>query len=168
MSNRNGPRSSRGKQSSPTRRTGRRGGSSTSGSRNSRDRSNRGRQRRPPDRGPRGSEFRNARDTIFVSNNPNKNRSEYAGDAVMKFYEGRKTVWIKAVGSAISLAVDVAELVKQRMGFDVKVEDIKIGSMQRGHRKRGRQGQKGRDRKTRDNGNSNILSTIDIKLASSM
>jgi len=44
--------------------------------------------------------------------------------------EGTSKVGIKALGQAISRAVDVAEIVRRRFVPDIKVKEIKIGTEQ--------------------------------------
>lgn len=63
--------------------------------------------------------------TIFVGR---KETMAYVLAVVTKFSTGEKKVMIKARGKAISRAVDVAEIVRQRFLSDASVSDIKIAT----------------------------------------
>ena len=54
----------------------------------------------------------------------------YVLAVVTQINEGHDTVHVKARGKAISRAVDVAEIVKDRFIEDAEVEDISIGTDQ--------------------------------------
>ncbi len=60
---------------------------------------------------------------VFVGNKPVMN---YVLATITQFNEGVGNVVIKARGRAISRAVDVAEIVRNRFLPNVKVSDIKI------------------------------------------
>ncbi|RLI89774.1 MAG: DNA-binding protein Alba [Archaeoglobales archaeon] len=60
---------------------------------------------------------------VFVGNKPVMN---YVLAALTQFNEGAGEVVIKARGKAISRAVDVAEIVRNRFMPNVDVRDIKI------------------------------------------
>ncbi|AGK60791.1 nucleoid protein Alba [Archaeoglobus sulfaticallidus PM70-1] len=62
---------------------------------------------------------------VFVGNKPVMN---YVLATITQFNEGVDKVVIKARGRAISRAVDVAEIVRNRFLPNVKVEDIQIGT----------------------------------------
>ncbi|HDN83146.1 MAG TPA: DNA-binding protein Alba [Candidatus Altiarchaeales archaeon] len=58
-----------------------------------------------------------------------KSLMSYVLAVITQFNNGQEKVVIKARGKAISKAVDVAEIVKERFLKDAKVEDIKIGTV---------------------------------------
>ena len=66
-----------------------------------------------------------AENTVFVGNKPVMN---YVLAVVTQFNSGHKNVNIEARGRAISRAVDVAEIVRNRFLSDLKVEKIDIGT----------------------------------------
>ena len=66
-----------------------------------------------------------AENTVFVGNKPVMN---YVLAVVTQFNNGHKNVNIEARGRAISRAVDVAEIVRNRFLSDLKVEKIDIGT----------------------------------------
>ena len=61
--------------------------------------------------------------TVYVGN---KGIMSYVLAVITQFNQGAKQVSIKARGKAISRAVDVAEIVRNRFLTDVQVKDIKI------------------------------------------
>ncbi len=63
--------------------------------------------------------------TVFVGNKPAMN---YVLAIITQFNSGSNEVILKARGRAISRAVDVAEIVKNRFASDTKINDIKIGT----------------------------------------
>jgi len=62
---------------------------------------------------------------VFIGKKPSMS---YVLAVVTQFGAGHKEVYIKARGKAISKAVDVAEIVKNKFVQDAKVEDIKTGT----------------------------------------
>ena len=64
-------------------------------------------------------------DVVFVGNKPVMN---YVLAVVTQFNGGAKNVTIKARGRAISRAVDVAEVTRNRFLTDVEVKDILIST----------------------------------------
>ena len=60
---------------------------------------------------------------IYVGNKPIMN---YVLAVITQFDRGASEVVIKARGRAISIAVDVAEIVRKRFLEDVEVKDVKI------------------------------------------
>jgi len=62
---------------------------------------------------------------IYVGKKPVMN---YVLAVVTQFNQGAKEVHIKARGRAISKAVDVAEIVRNRLITDAKVKEITIGT----------------------------------------
>ncbi|MFB6158792.1 MAG: DNA-binding protein Alba [Candidatus Nanohalobium sp.] len=65
--------------------------------------------------------------TVYVGSKP---AMSYVLAVVTQFNEGNDTVHVKARGKAISRAVDVAEIVRDRFIEDAEVEDINIGTDQ--------------------------------------
>ena len=63
--------------------------------------------------------------TVFIGNKPPMN---YVLAVVTQFHSGAKSVHIKARGRAISRAVDVAEIVRNRFIEDVKPSKIEIST----------------------------------------
>jgi DNA-binding protein len=63
--------------------------------------------------------------TVFVGNKPVMN---YVLAVVTQFNNGQKDVKVEARGKAISRAVDVAEIVRNRFISDVKLGSIEIGT----------------------------------------
>jgi DNA-binding protein len=63
--------------------------------------------------------------TVFVGR---KETMAYVLAVVTRFSSGGKIVKIKARGKAISRAVDVAEIVRQRFVTDANVSDIQIST----------------------------------------
>ncbi|HDR53114.1 MAG TPA: DNA-binding protein Alba [archaeon] len=57
-----------------------------------------------------------------------KSPMSYVLAVVTQFHGGLKQVQIKARGKAISRAVDVAEIVRNRFMADVKISEIKTGT----------------------------------------
>ena len=83
--------------------------------------------------------------TIFVGNKPPMN---YVLAVVTQFNNGTPEVHIKARGRAISRAVDVAEIARNRFLSDLRVESINIGT----------------EAVEGENGEKVNVSTVDIKL----
>ncbi len=82
---------------------------------------------------------------VFVGNKPTMS---YVLACVTQFGSGLKEIHIKARGKAISKAVDVAEITKNRFADGSKVKDIIIGT----------------DEITAEEGEKINVSTIDITL----
>ncbi len=66
-----------------------------------------------------------ADNVVYVGNKAPMN---YVLAVITLFNEGNKTVILKARGRAISTAVDVCELTRNRFLSELNVEDIKIGT----------------------------------------
>ncbi len=62
---------------------------------------------------------------VFIGKKPTM---AYVLAAVTQFGDGQKEIFLKARGKAISKAVDVAEIVKNRFVQDAKVSSIQIGT----------------------------------------
>ena len=69
----------------------------------------------------------NEENVVFIGNKPPMN---YVIAAIAIFQSGRKRVFIKARGRAISKAVDVAEILRKRFMTNLKIEEIKIDTQQ--------------------------------------
>jgi DNA-binding protein len=63
--------------------------------------------------------------TIYVGNKPPMN---YVMAVITQFHNGNSEVNLKARGRAISCAVDVAEIVRNRFLPDVKLGGLQIGT----------------------------------------
>ncbi len=63
--------------------------------------------------------------TVYVGSKP---AMSYVLAVVTQFSEGHETVHVKARGKAISRAVDVAEIVRDRFVEDAEVDEISIGT----------------------------------------
>lgn len=72
-------------------------------------------------------EQENDDNTVYVGSKP---AMSYVLAVVTQFSEGQDLVHVKARGKAISRAVDVAEIVRDRFVEEATVEDIKIGTDQ--------------------------------------
>jgi len=55
----------------------------------------------------------------------------YVLGVIIQFSDGKKEVYIKARGKAISRAVDVAEIVRRRFITDIQIKDIQINTEER-------------------------------------
>lgn len=64
---------------------------------------------------------------VFVGKKPNMS---YVLAAVTQFSAGQREVHIKARGRAISKAVDVVEIIRNKFVPDAKIADIKISTEQ--------------------------------------
>ena len=62
---------------------------------------------------------------VFIGKKPSMS---YVLAAVTQLGAGHKEIYLKARGKAISKAVDVAEIVKNKFVPDAKVGDIKLGT----------------------------------------
>lgn len=65
--------------------------------------------------------------TVYVGSKP---AMSYVLAVVTQFSEGHDTVHVKARGKAISRAVDVAEIVREKFEEDAEVENISIDTDQ--------------------------------------
>jgi DNA-binding protein len=66
-----------------------------------------------------------ADNVVYVGNKAPMN---YVLAVITLFNEGNKTVILKARGKAISIAVDVCELTRNRFLSELKVKEISIGT----------------------------------------
>ena len=63
--------------------------------------------------------------TVFIGKKPTMS---YVLAVVTQFNEGQTEIHLKARGKAISKAVDVAEIVKNRFVQDATIKNVKIGT----------------------------------------
>jgi DNA-binding protein len=73
------------------------------------------------------AEAKAAENVVFVGTKPVMN---YVLAAITQFNEGASAVTIKARGKAISRAVDVAEILRNRFMQNLSVQNISIGTEQ--------------------------------------
>ena len=83
---------------------------------------------------------------VYIGKKPSMS---YVLAVVTQFNEGQEQITVKARGKAISKAVDVVEIVRNKFVKDAKVSDIKIGT----------------DEITGDNNEKINVSTIEMKLS---
>ena len=81
------------------------------------------------------AEERQDTNIVFVGKKPSMN---YVLAVITQFNNGQEEVILRARGRAISKAVDVAEIVRNRFMKDVKVKDIQIGTEEREVPERGK------------------------------
>jgi DNA-binding protein Alba len=97
--------------------------------------------------------------TIIIRNRSDKEKS--IKDAIFAFSGGKKSLLIKGEGEEISTAVEVAEILKNRMYPRLEIGHISLGSRPFFRNKNRRYNQK----KNRDNKNKiDIISKIEITL----
>jgi len=65
-------------------------------------------------------------DVVLIGRKP---LMRYVTACITVFNQGNKTVIIKARGLAISLAVDVAEVVRRKFILSAKIQNIEIGTV---------------------------------------
>ncbi len=82
-------------------------------------------QNQRPQRRPEHHRDRANDNTVFIGKKPSMS---YVLAVVMQFSNGKSEIHLRARGRAISKAVDVAEIVRNKFVQDAKVEDIKIGT----------------------------------------
>jgi len=81
-----------------------------------------------PEEAERTEDKRAEDNVIFVGRKPSM---AYVLGVITQFSDGKTEIHIKARGKAISRAVDVAEIVRNRFVSDVKVKSIEIGTEER-------------------------------------
>ncbi|MFX1425556.1 MAG: hypothetical protein ACFFBE_03825 [Promethearchaeota archaeon] len=97
--------------------------------------------------------------TIIIRNRNDKEKS--IKDAIFAFSGGRKSLLIKGEGEEISTAVEVAEILKNRMYPRLEIANVSLGSRPFFDNKNRRYN----NRNTRFNGNKkDIISKIEITL----
>ncbi|MFX0027657.1 MAG: hypothetical protein ACFE8B_00485 [Candidatus Hermodarchaeota archaeon] len=97
--------------------------------------------------------------TIIIRNRNDKEKS--IKDAIFAFSGGRKSLLIKGEGEEISTAVEVAEILKNRMYPRLEIANVSLGSRPFFNNKNRRYN----NRNARFNGNKkDIISKIEITL----
>jgi len=87
-----------------------------------------------------------------------KDKDQAIKDAIFAFSGGEKSVLIQGEGREISTAVEIAEILKQRMYPSIEISDISLGS--RPYYQRGR-----KRRKSKNNFKKDIVSQIEIEIS---
>jgi DNA-binding protein Alba len=111
--------------------------------------------------------------TIIIRNRSDKEKS--IKDAIFAFSGGKKTLLIKGEGEEISTAVEVAEILKNRMYPRLEISNVSLGSRpffenknQRYNNRNGRYNNRNArydNRNTKFNGNKkDLISKIEITL----
>ena len=107
--------------------------------------------------------------TYIIKNRSDKDKA--IKDAIFAFSGGTRSLLIKGEGDEISTAVEVAEIVKNRMYPSLEIANVSLGSRpyfnnrSRGYNKNDRYN---RNRNNRNNKNSkDLISKIEIKLSKS-
>jgi len=80
-------------------------------------------------------------------------------DAIFAFSGGEKSILIKGEGKEISTAVEIAEILKQRMFPSIQISNVNLGSRpyyQRGRKQR---------RRNKNNFQKDIISQIEIEIS---
>ena len=71
--------------------------------------------------------MKNDDNVVYIGNKPTMS---YVSAIVLQFTSGRREVSLKARGKAISKAVDVAEIVRNKFLQDLKVKNTIIGTQE--------------------------------------
>ena len=104
--------------------------------------------------------------TIIIKNRSDKDKS--IKDAIFAFTGGKKSLLIKGEGEEISTAVEVAEILKNRMYPRLEISNVSLGSRPFFNNKNFRynnRNQKNNNRNARSNGNNkDLISKIEITL----
>jgi len=87
-----------------------------------------------------------------------KDKNDAIKSAIFAFADGKDSILICGEGREISTAVEIAEILRQRMGPAVEISDVTLGS-----RPFYRKGKKNRNRKTKFN--NDIVSQIEIEIS---
>lgn len=97
--------------------------------------------------------------TIFIKNR--RDRDKIIKDAIFAFSGGRKSILIKGEGEEISTAVEIAEILKNRLYPKIlEIENVSLGSRPFYERK-----QRGYNNRNKSNQNKkDIISKIEILL----
>ncbi|MBD3193929.1 MAG: hypothetical protein GF317_02665 [Candidatus Lokiarchaeota archaeon] len=85
-------------------------------------------------------------------------RDQAIKDAIFAFSGGQKSVLIKGEGKEISTAVEIAEILKQRMYPSIEISEVNLGSRPY-FRKRGQ------NRRNKKRFNKDIISNIVIEIS---
>ena len=105
---------------------------------------------------------------IIIRNRLDKEKT--IKDAIFAFSGGTKSLLIKGEGEEISTAVEVAEIVRNRMFPSVEIENVSLGS--RPYFERRQQGNYRRNNNYRNNSSNNrnkkdLISKIEITISKS-
>ena len=96
--------------------------------------------------------------TIFIKNRRDKDR--IIKDAIFAFSGGRKSILIKGEGEEISTAVEIAEILKNRLYPGIEIGNVSLGSRPFFIRR-----QRGNNNRNKNNRNKkDIISKIEILL----
>ncbi|MFW9899290.1 MAG: hypothetical protein ACFFDO_08545 [Candidatus Thorarchaeota archaeon] len=96
--------------------------------------------------------------TIFIKNR--RDKSKIIKDAIFAFSGGRKSILIKGEGEEISTAVEIAEILKNRLYPGIEIENVSLGS--RPFYERKQRGYINRNKSTQNK--KDIISKIEILL----
>lgn len=101
--------------------------------------------------------------TIIIRNRSDKEKS--IKDAIFAFSGGKKSLLIKGEGEEISTAVEVAEILKNRMYPRLEIGNVSLGSRPFFDNRNRRYNSRNNNRNTKFNGNKkDIISKIEITL----
>jgi len=96
--------------------------------------------------------------TIFIKNRRDKDK--IIKDAIFAFSGGRKSILIKGEGQEISTAVEIAEILKNRLYPGIEIDNVSLGSRPFIIRR-----QRGNNHRFKDTRNKkDIISKIEILL----
>jgi len=137
--------------------------SNRSNNRNSRDNRNNNRYNNRNSRDNRNNNRNNKDSQIIVRNRDDKDK--FIKDAIFAFSGGKKSLIIKGEGNEISTAVEIAEIIKNRMYPGIEVANISLGSRPFFNKRndRGRGNYNSNNNKNHQN-KSEIVSKIEILL----
>jgi len=100
---------------------------------------------------------------LYIKNRSDKDR--IIKDAIFAFSGGRKSLLIKGEGEEISTAVEIAEILKNRLYPGIEIGNVSLGS--RPYFEKRYRGNYNRNKNNRDNRNKkDIISKIEIVLQS--
>jgi len=105
---------------------------------------------------------------IVIRNRAEKEKS--IKEAIFAFSGGTKSLLIKGEGEEISTAVEIAEIVKNRMYPSVKIENISLGSrpyFERRERDNYRRNNNFRKAKSNNRNKKDLISKIEITISKS-
>ena len=121
------------------------------------------RRNSPPNNHNNNRDNRND-NTIYIRNRDDKEK--FIKDAIFAFSGGKKSLIIKGEGHEISTAVEVAEILKNRMFPGIEIAKISLGSrpffQKQGNNNYNRNNN--RDNKNNKNNQKDLISNIEILL----
>ncbi|MBD3256241.1 MAG: hypothetical protein GF383_14175 [Candidatus Lokiarchaeota archaeon] len=97
-------------------------------------------------------------EVIYIKNR--RDRDRIIKDAIFAFSGGQKSLLIKGEGQEISTAVEIAEILKQRLYPGIEIDNVSLGSRPFFYKSRGRNRRKQNNRQN----NKDIVSQIEIRL----